>query len=259
MTGENEKTTMLQGRGINKYYGAKQQRRQVLHDVDIDVRSGECLAVIGGSGSGKTTLTRVLLGLEHAEAGEITYFGKPVQGEVAGELRRSCGLVFQSPFGSLDPRWRVGRSVAEPLRLHHPDWSQERIAERVSEAFRMVSLDPAAYENRFPVDLSGGQAQRVAIARAIADHPKVLLADEPMSAVDVAARTQILASFAAIRSGEPDMALIMVSHDLGVVQHIADRIMVLHDGCVEECGLTETVLHHPTSDYTKRLLDAASL
>ena len=95
----------------------------------------------------------------------------------------------------------------------------------------MVSLDPAAYENRFPVDLSGGQAQRVAIARAIADHPKVLLADEPMSAVDVAARTQ----------------------------HIADRIMVLHDGCVEECGLTETVLHHPTSDYTKRLLDAASL
>ena len=144
MTGENEKTTMLQGRGINKYYGAKQQRRQVLHDVDIDVRSGECLAVIGGSGSGKTTLTRVLLGLEHAETGEITYFGKPVQGEVAGELRRSCGLVFQSPFGSLDPRWRVGRSVAEPLRLHHPDWSQERIAERVSEAFRMVSLDPAA-------------------------------------------------------------------------------------------------------------------
>ena len=242
MTSENEKTTMLQGRGINKYYGAKQQRRQVLHDVDIDVRSGECLAVIGGSGSGKTTLTRVLLGLEHAETGEITYFGKPVQGEVAGELRRSCGLVFQSPFGSLDPRWRVGRSVAEPLRLHHPDWSQERIAERVSEAFRMVSLDPAAYENRFP-----------------ADHPKVLLADEPMSAVDVAARTQILASFAAIRSGEPDMALIMVSHDLGVVQHIADRIMVLHDGCVEECGLTETVLHHPTSDYTKRLLDAASL
>ena len=259
VTGENEKTTMLQGRGINKYYGAKQQRRQVLHDVDIDVRSGECLAVIGGSGSGKTTLTRVLLGLEHAETGEITYFGKPVQGEVAGELRRSCGLVFQSPFGSLDPRWRVGRSVAEPLRLHHPDWSQERIAERVSEAFRMVSLDPAAYENRFPVDLSGGQAQRVAIARAIADHPKVLLADEPMSAVDVAARTQILASFAAIRSGEPDMALIMVSHDLGVVRHIADRIMVLHDGCVEECGLTETVLHHPTSDYTKRLLDAASL
>ena len=215
MTGENEKTTMLQGRGISKYYGAKQQRRQVLHDVDIDVRSGECLAVIGGSGSGKTTLTRVLL-LEHAETGEITYFGKPVQGEVAGELRRSCGLVFQSPFDSLDPRWRVGRSVAEPLRLHHPDWSQERIAERVSEAFRMVSLDPAAYENRFPVDLSGGQAQ-------------------------------------------PDMALIMVSHDLGVVQHIADRIMVLHDGCVEECGLTETVLHHPTSDYTKRLLDAASL
>lgn len=213
MTGENEKTTMLQGRGISKYYGAKQQRRQVLHDVDIDVRSGECLAVIGGSGSGKTTLTRVLLGLEHAETGEITYFGKPVQGEAAGELRRSCGLVFQSPFGSLDPRWRVGRSVAEPLRLHHPDWSQERIAERVSEAFRMVSLDPAAYENRFPVDLSGGQAQRVAIARAIADHPKVLLADEPMSAVDVAARTRFSHRSLRFVAANLIWALIMVSHE----------------------------------------------
>ena len=259
MTGENEKTTMLQGRGISKYYGAKQQRRQVLHDVDIDVRSGECLAVIGGSGSGKTTLTRVLLGLEHAETGEITYFGKPVQGEVAGELRRSCGLVFQSPFGSLDPRWRVGRSVAEPLRLHHPDWSQERIAERVSEAFRMVSLDPAAYENRFPVDLSGGQAQRVAIARAIADHPKVLLADEPMSAIDVAARVRILEAFRAIRAANPSMSLVMVSHDLGVVQHIADRIVVLHDGRVEESGTTTEILKHPCSAYTRSLIEAASM
>ena len=259
MTGENEKTTMLQGRGISKYYGAKQQRRQVLHDVDIDVRSGECLAVIGGSGSGKTTLTRVLLGLEHAETGEITYFGKPVQGEVAGELRRSCGLVFQSPFDSLDPRWRIGRSIGEPLRMHHPDWPRERVAERVAEVLEMVSLDPETYLNRFPVDLSGGQAQRAAIARAIVDGPKVLLADEPMSAIDVAARVRILESFEAIRNAEPDMAIIMVSHDLGVVQHIADRILVLHDGRAVEVGPTDQVLGHPRDEYTKRLVEAASL
>ena len=259
MTGENEKTTMLQGRGISKYYGAKQQRRQVLHDVDIDVRSGECLAVIGGSGSGKTTLTRVLLGLEHAETGEITYFGKPVQGEVAGELRRSCGLVFQSPFDSLDPRWRIGRSIGEPLRMHHPDWPRERVAERVTEVLEMVSLDPGTFVNRFPVDLSGGQAQRAAIARAIVDKPKVLLADAPMSAIDVAARIQILDAFAAIREARPSTAIIMVSHDLGVVQHIANRILVLHDGRVEETGPTAEVLGNPQSDYTRQLIEAASL
>ena len=259
MTGENEKTTMLQGRGISKYYGAKQQRRQVLHDVDIDVRSGECLAVIGGSGSGKTTLTRVLLGLEHAETGEITYFGKPVQGEVAGELRRSCGLVFQSPFDSLDPRWRIGRSIGEPLRMHHPDWPRERVAERVTEVLEMVSLDPETYLNRFPVDLSGGQAQRAAIARAIVDGPKVLLADEPMSAIDVAARVRILEAFRAIRAANPSMSLVMVSHDLGVVQHIADRIVVLHDGHVEESGTTTEILNHPCSAYTRSLIEAASM
>ena len=173
MTGENEKTTMLQGRGISKYYGAKQQRRQVLHDVDIDVRSGECLAVIGGSGSGKTTLTRVLLGLEHAETGEITYFGKPVQGEVAGELRRSCGLVFQSPFGSLDPRWRVDRSVAELIaqfesHLIATERHMHNLAARtIAQAFlRHVTLprifhcgSPCAFPNVLRLKSSASQGQ----------------------------------------------------------------------------------------------------
>ena len=113
--------------------------------------------------------------------------------------------------------------------------------------------------NRFPVDLSGGQAQRAAIARAIVDGPKVLLADEPMSAIDVAARVRILESFEAIRNAEPDMAIIMVSHDLGVVQHIADRILVLHDGRAVEVGPTDQVLGHPRDEYTKRLVQAASL
>ena len=143
--------------------------------------------------------------------------------------------------------------------MHHPDWPRERVAERVSEVLEMVSLDPETYLNRFPVDLSGGQAQRAAIARAIVDGPKVLLADEPMSAIDVAARVRILESFEAIRNAEPDMAIIMVSHDLGVVQHIADRILVLHDGRVAETGATSEVLGHPQDEYTKRLVQAASL
>ena len=143
--------------------------------------------------------------------------------------------------------------------MHHPDWPRERVAERVAEVLEMVSLDPGTFANRFPVDLSGGQAQRAAIARAIVDKPKVLLADEPMSAIDVAARSQILDTFAAIRAARPSTAIIMVSHDLGVVQHIADRILVLHDGRLEETGSTAEVLGNPQSDYTRQLIEAASL
>lgn len=253
------KRTILEGHGLSKWYGAGRRRRQVLFDVDVRLRAGECLAVIGGSGSGKTTLTRVLLGLESADGGSVEYCGEPVRGDVARKLRMQSGLVFQSPFDSLDPRWRIGRSIGEPLRMHHPDWPRERVAERVAEVLEMVSLDPGTFANRFPVDLSGGQAQRAAIARAIVDGPKVLLADEPMSAIDVAARVRILESFEAIRNAEPDMAIIMVSHDLGVVQHIADRILVLHDGRVAETGATSEVLGHPQDEYTKRLVQAASL
>ena len=231
----------------------------MLFGVDITVYAGECLAVIGGSGSGKTTLTRVLLGLEDADAGDIRYRGEVLRKQTVKSLRSQSGLVFQNPFDSLDPRWRVAKSVMEPLRLCHHDWSPEQISAHVDDAFLRVSLDPTVYRNRFPMDLSGGQAQRAAIARAIVDHPTVLLADEPMSAIDVAARVQILESFKAIRAAEPEMALIMVSHDLGVVKHIADRIMVVHDGHVVEIGTAAQVLERPKNDYTKRLVDAASM
>ena len=273
---DTDEDMVLCGRGLDKWYGAKHERRQVLFGVDVDVRAGECLAVIGGSGSGKSTLTRIMLGLESADSGSVEYESQSivggrkspgfaalrresVRGDVARKLRMQSGLVFQSPFDSLDPRWRIGRSIGEPLRMHHPDWPRERVAERVAEVLEMVSLDPETYLNRFPVDLSGGQAQRAAIARAIVDGPKVLLADEPMSAIDVAARIQILDTFAAIRAARPSTAIIMVSHDLGVVQHIADRILVLHDGRLEETGSTAEVLGNPQSDYTRQLIEAASL
>ena len=132
------------------------------------------------------------------------------------------------------------------------------VIRRCAEALDTVGLEPSTFLNRYPVDLSGGQAQRVAIARAIVNNPKVLLADEPMSAIDVAARVQILEAFAAIRRRTPDMALIVVSHDLGVVQHLADRIVVLHDGRVEEEGPTARILREPRSAYTRTLIEAAS-
>ena len=231
-------------------------------DVTFPVYRGDILGIVGESGCGKSTLVRTLMQLHPPSEGKIFFKDQEItglKGEDARNMRRNIQMVFQDPFGSLDPRWRIERSVAEPLRLHHPDWSDERVGARVAESLRMVDLDPKDFLNRFPMDLSGGQAQRAAIARAIVDHPRILLADEPMSAIDVAARIRILDSFRRIRQAEPDMALIMVSHDLGVVRHIADRIVVLHDGRVEESGLTGEVLDAPRRDYTRELIRAASL
>lgn len=244
---------VLQGTHISKTFDGK----PALQDVSVEVRAGECLAVIGGSGSGKSTLTRILLGLETPTAGTVTYRGHQVtkHSEGLAMLRRESGLVYQNPFASLDPRWRVAKSIAEPLVLR----KASDVDAQVREAMQTVGLDPNEFADRYPMDLSGGQAQKAAIARAMVTKPAVLLADEPMSAIDVTTRVQILDAFAAIRSASPRMALIMVSHDLGVVQHIADRIVVLNSGRMIEEGEAQALLNHPQTDYTRQLVEAASL
>ncbi|MBW3081135.1 ABC transporter ATP-binding protein [Bifidobacterium saguinibicoloris] len=256
---------------------APKRRRQVLFDVSAEVCAGECLAVIGASGSGKTTLTRIMLGLDAADSGAITYRGDGVARGTAGmrALRAESSIVFQDPYGSLDPRWTVERSVSEPLWLRRKalGFAFDEVGAKTAQALARVGLDPRAFLDRYPCDLSGGQAQRVAIARAIVNEPKVILADEPMSAIDVAARVRILDTLQSILAGvgmdgtgvdgtgadggRP--ALIIVSHDLGVVQHLADRILVLHEGRVVETGPTDRVLGSPESDYTRSLIEAASL
>lgn len=252
---------------------APKRRRQVLFDVSAEVRAGECLAVIGASGSGKTTLTRIMLGLDAADSGEIIYRRQAVARGSAGmkALRAESSIVFQDPYGSLDPRWTVERSVSEPLWLRRRalGYAFDEVGAKTVQALARVGLDPREFLGRYPCDLSGGQAQRVAIARAIVNEPRVILADEPMSAIDVAARVRILETLQSIVHGTgvdgattapvDRPALIIVSHDLGVVQHIADRILVLHNGRVEESGPTAQVLGSPQSDYTRRLIAAASL
>ena len=219
----NSSVPLLSAHSITKSFGPRTARHQVLFDVSADVHAGECLAVIGGSGSGKSTLTRIMLGLESADSGSVEYESQSIVGGRKSPgfaaLRRESGLVFQDPFSSLDPRWRVAKSVAEPLSLQRRDLNNTDIDERVAAALTMAGLEPADFLNRYPIDLSGGQAQRVVIARAI----------------------------------------INVSHDRGVVQHIADRILVLHDGRLEETGSTAEVLGNPQSDYTRQLIEAASL
>ena len=173
---------VLGARSICKSFGRRAAAHQVLFDVDVDVYEGECLAVIGGSGSGKSTLTRIMLGLGNADGGTVEYRGTPVLRGGFGlrRLRHDSGLIYQDPYGSLDPRWTVGDIVAEPLSLRRrgsrPD--PAGIRENVHAALERVGLDAGVFIDRYPMDLSGGQAQRVAIARAIITEPDVILADE---------------------------------------------------------------------------------
>ena len=238
--------------------------RLIVSDVDLAIADGERVGLIGSSGSGKSMISKAILGLlplTAAADGSIDMSGTEIIGaseHVLADLRgRYVGAVFQNPAASLNPVMTVAQQISLPLKLHYDLTKAER-ADRVNAMLDKVGLD-RDMAGKYPHELSGGQQQRVVIARAIINEPKVILADEPMSAIDVAARIQILDTFAAIRETRRETALIMVSHDLGVVQHIADRILVLHDGRVEEEGSTAEVLGSPQSDYTRQLIEAASL
>lgn len=255
--------TLLEGVDIHKSFGKGAGRHEVLHGCTIRVHEGECVAVIGGSGSGKSTLTRILLGLETPDSGVVRFDGEPIATpEGMRRLRHASGIVYQNPFASLDPRWTAYESVSEPLRLRRKGRrlrDEDELVARVGDALRLMALDPSDFLGRYPIDMSGGQAQRVAIARAIVTGPRLLLADEAMSAIDVAARLQILDAFAAVRANDPRMGMLLVSHDLGVVQSIADTIVVLHDGVVVEEGSAAAVLADPQAPYTRALVAAATL
>ncbi|BDR54972.1 dipeptide/oligopeptide/nickel ABC transporter ATP-binding protein [Bombiscardovia apis] len=255
---------LIEGQDICKSFGHGRQSRLVLDRVSVAVNQGSCLAVVGGSGSGKSTLIRILLGLESLDAGSVCYDGLPLEGPTSAgyrALRRQASLVFQNPFASLDPRWPALRSVGEPLRIQAKQLGlgSESIRQRSLDALEAVGLDPAQFADRFPADCSGGQAQRIAIARALVTSPRLLVADEPMSSLDVSARLSVLETFNTIRQARPETAIIIVSHDLGIVQHMAERILVLEEGHMTEEGPTRQVLTQPRSPYTRSLIAAASL
>ena len=251
---------LLQVRELTRVYKGrrasfKEPPRTVaaLKSVSFDIRRGERFGVVGESGSGKSTLIRLLSGLDQPTSGSVLFDGQEVAGRSERQLRflrEQLQFVFQDPMGSLDPRMRVRDIIAEPLIMkRHQDPRG-----RVSELLEAVGLS-ASVADRFPHQFSGGQRQRISIARALAPHPKVLVADEPVSALDVSVRAQILNLLADLVD-EYQLTLIFVSHDLTVVRRVCDSVAVLHHGDLVELGDTEHVYTDPQHAYTKRLIAA---
>lgn len=244
--------TLLELRGAGFAYGS----RRVLDDVSLRIDEGDSLGLVGESGAGKSTILRLMLGLTAPRDGQVLFEGAPLALRDRAQMRRfraSVQPVFQDPYSSLDPRQRIDRIVGEPLRslgLASGTDAQRRIA----EALDSVGL-PADTARRYPHEFSGGQRQRIAIARAVVSRPRVLLADEPVSALDVTTRVQVLELLDRLRR-ENGLALVMVSHDLTAIASACDRTVVLKDGRVVEQGATSAVLHAPQDPYTRALVDA---
>ncbi len=222
--------------------------------VDLEIRPGEVLAVVGESGSGKSTLARCVLRLIDPTAGRVVFDGRDVTGlrgrQLAG-FRRQVQPVFQDPFSSIDPRWRVGRSVGEALNAFAIGTKAERKA-RVLDLLDRVGLDPS-FASRHPHELSGGQRQRVGIAAALAPEPRLIVADEPVSALDVSVQAQVLNLLADLQR-DLGLAILFVAHDLAVVEHLSHRTAVMYLGKIVETGPTERVFRDPRHPYTKALL-----
>jgi peptide/nickel transport system ATP-binding protein len=228
---------------------------QALRGVDLSVRRGERFGIVGESGSGKTTLARLLLALDQPQAGEVRFEGQQVSGRKERELRflrRQAQIVFQDPMGSLDPRMRVRQILLEPLRALAVPGDHDA---RLRELLAAVGL-PADAASRYPHQFSGGQRQRIAIARALAPEPALVIADEPVSALDVSVRAQILDLLRELAE-RLGLTLIFISHDLSVVRYLCDRVAVMRDGQIVEVGSTEQVYEAPQHAYTRALLAAA--
>lgn len=223
-----------------------------VRDVSLDIQPGERFGLVGESGSGKTTLLKLISGLDQPTSGEILIEGQPIHDSSARQLRwlrRRLQLVFQDPMSSLDPRMRIRRIIAEPLVAQ----GIPRGA-RVDHLLQRVGLNPDV-AHRFPHQFSGGQRQRVSVARALAPDPHILIADEPVSALDVSVRAQVLNLMDEVVEGF-DLTLVFVSHDLSVVRHVCDRIAVMRAGEIVEVAPTEELFTNPQHAYTRQLLAA---
>ncbi len=222
--------------------------------VEFALYPGKTLAVVGESGCGKSTLARMVTMIEEPTAGSLTLDGKPVVPEDWASLRKSVQIVFQDPYGSLNPRQRIGTILEEPLKINRPDLSSKERTEKAREMLGLVGLRPEHFD-RYPHMFSGGQRQRIAIARALMLDPKVLVLDEPVSALDLSIQSSVLNLLVDLQE-RLQLAYLFISHDLSVVRHVADELIVMYLGRAVEKGSRDAVFTTPFHPYTKALLSA---
>jgi oligopeptide transport system ATP-binding protein len=257
---------LVEVKHVKKYFpirkGVLQREVARVHavdDVSFSVQAGETLGLVGESGCGKSTLGRTLVRLLEPTAGEISFEGERIEEYGARRLRplrRQMQMVFQDPYASLNPRKRIGTIISDPMKIHKLGDARERKA-RVEELLETVGLSPEHY-NRFPHEFSGGQRQRIGIARALALQPKLIVADEPVSALDVSIQSQMLNLLEDLQN-EFNLTYIFIAHDLGVVRHVSDRIAVMYLGKLVEVSPAEELYTRPIMPYTEALLSAVPI
>lgn len=233
---------------------------KAVDNVSLTIREGEILGLVGESGCGKTTLSRTIMQIIRPTSGRIILEGQELSALSDSEIRHqriNFQMVFQDPYASLNPRMTVFDALAEAIRTRHPEVRGEALRQRVIDLLRLVGLNPSQMK-KYPHEFSGGQRQRVAIARALAPEPKLIIADEPVSALDVSIQSQILNLLKKLRD-EMGLTMIFVSHDLSVVRYIADRIAVMYLGKIIELGDSETIVDDPLHIYTRALMSAIPL
>ncbi|AUA54827.1 Glutathione import ATP-binding protein GsiA [Achromobacter spanius] len=239
-----------------KLAGKPRVMLRAVDGVSFDIARGETLALVGESGCGKSTVARMLVGLYGLTRGDIRFDGQPLSrmSEKGGRnLRKRLQMIFQDPYASLNPRWRVGRIIAEPMLTHTQMTADERVA-RVSELLKQVGLDPAD-QGRYPHQFSGGQRQRISIARALAVNPEFLVCDEPTSALDVSVQAQVLNLMKDLQR-KLGLTYLFISHNLAVVHHVADRVGVMYLGRMVEVAPRDELFARPRHPYTRMLLEA---
>ena len=230
---------------------------KAVNGVSFDLKAGETLGVVGESGCGKSTLARTIIGLVKARSGSILFDGEELVGLSPKAMRlkrKDIQMIFQDPLASLNPRMSVGRIIAEPLRTYYPNLSDEEVQQRVYAMMEKVGLLRSQI-NRYPHEFSGGQCQRIGIARALILQPKLIICDEPVSALDVSIQAQVVNLLKQVQK-EMGLALIFIAHDLSVVKHISDRVLVMYLGNAIELGTDSAVYDHPTHPDTQARMSA---
>ncbi len=242
-------------------YGGTLKRRvgdiKAVDDISFEIEEGTTVGLVGESGSGKTTVGRCLLRLARATSGVVRFNGENVL--TLGprrlcELRRDMQMIFQDPYGSLNPRMTIQSIVGEALEIHFPGMNKKARRERIAELLEMVGLDPSMM-NRYPHEFSGGQRQRIGIARALAVKPKFIVCDEPVSALDVSVQAQVVNLLRDLQK-KLGLTYLFIAHDLALVEHISDHVLVMYRGKIVESASSEQIYSSPQHEYTKRLLAA---